>query len=157
MSHDTLSQLAISVRKSATNTLTVSVTNHHDATLTLLRWKSPLDPLALQLGVFGFTPSDGGSALEIPTIQVRRKMPPGPDSLVTIEPGQTKEQELQLREPIVPLDKLKGEVTVSCQGRWTSVWQKRAEEISIEALDALDAGDEVLTGEFAITPVVLSF
>ncbi|KAM0807686.1 hypothetical protein AB5N19_08026 [Seiridium cardinale] len=158
MSADALSHLAVSVRKSASYTLTFSVTNQNDVPITLLRWESPLDPLALSLGVVKlFVPADSEDALDIPTIQVRRKMPPGPDSLITIEPGSTAEGSIELKEPRVPLDKLKGDVKVSCKGRWTSVWQKRADQVSQKELEELNAGKEALSGEYSVDPATLTF
>lgn len=158
MASGTLSHLAVSIRKSASNDLTFSVTNNHDEPITLLRWESPLDPLAVKLGkVKLFAPADSKEALDIPIIMVRRKMPPGQESLVTIEPGATAESTIELREPLVPVDKLKGDVKVSYQGRWVSAWQKRADKISPKELEDLNAGEEALSGDYSMEPVTLNF
>ncbi|KAK6197022.1 NRPS protein [Pestalotiopsis sp. IQ-011] len=158
MSNGALSQLAVSVRKSASNDLTFSVTNNHAAPITLLRWESPLDPLALKLGkVRLFAPADSKEALDIPIIMVRRKMPPGTESLVTIEPGETAESSIELKEPLVPVDKLTGHVKVSYQGRWVSAWQKRADQISPKELEDLNAGEEALSGDYSMEPVTVGF
>jgi hypothetical protein len=138
--------------------LTFSVTNNHDAPITLLRWESPLDPLALKLGkVKLFAPADSEEALDIPIIMVRRKMPPDQDSLVTIEPGQTADSTIELKQPLVPVDKMKGDVKVSYHGRWVSAWQKRADEISPEELEELNAGKEALSGDYSMDPVTVTF
>ncbi|KAH8198799.1 hypothetical protein TruAng_007022 [Truncatella angustata] len=158
MSTDPLSRLAVSVRKSASHTLTFSVTNNHDAPITILKWETPLDPLALKVGkVKLFAPADSNDALDFPTIQVRRKMPPGQDQLVTILPGDTKESSVELDVPFFPVDQLKGDVKITCQGRWVSAWQKTADEISPKELEELNAGDEALSGEYEMVPVTVNF
>lgn len=158
MSKDVLSHLAVSVRKSASQELTFSVTNNHDTPITFLKWESPLDLSVLKLGgVKLFAPADSDDALDIPTIQIRRKMPPDEGSLVTFEPGETKEQSIELKEPVVPIDKLKGDVMITVQGRWVSVWQKRVDEISPKELEELNTGDEAVEGEYSIEPVVVHF
>ncbi|XXG96368.1 hypothetical protein Hte_002650 [Hypoxylon texense] len=142
-------KLQVSVRQVSTSPpkLGIAVTNTHAGPVTVLTWDSPLDPLALQLGVLSFfaAADDGGtgtsfsSPIDIPTIQVRRKMPPGADSLVTIAAGQTREQELELREPIVPLGRLRGTtVRVVCNGEWRSVWASEADAVSKDSLENAD-------------------
>lgn len=156
---DTLSRLKVSVRKTAPTTITFTVTNHHDAPLTVLRWESPLDPLAIQLGVVQFfSPADSSSPLDIPTMQVRRRVPPNQESLITIGPGQSVENSLELREPIVPIDQLKGkEVKLASQGKWVCVWPKTADQLSPKELEELGGGDEVLSGDISMDPVVVDF
>jgi hypothetical protein len=155
---DTLSQLKVSVRKSAPVAITFAVTNNHDSPLTVLRWDSPLDPSAIQLGVLQFfSPPDSSSPLDIPTIRVRRRVPPSQDSLVTLAPGQTVEQSLELKEPIVPVDQLKGEVKVACQGKWLCVWAKTADQLSSKELEELGVGEQALSGDISMEPLVLSF
>ncbi|KAH8682614.1 hypothetical protein BX600DRAFT_544955 [Xylariales sp. PMI_506] len=156
MPHDPLSDLVISVRKSAEFTLTVSVTNQGDGPLTILAWESPLDPAALQLGVVKLQVA--GSPLDIPTIHIRRKVPPSPESLVTIEPGQAAEQQIRLGEPLVSPDRLTGEVKVLLEGRWVAVWQVRREDLEPRMLENIGVGEEGgLTGPFSMEPHVLEF
>ncbi|KAI0025310.1 hypothetical protein F4780DRAFT_426791 [Xylariomycetidae sp. FL0641] len=149
------SNLKVSVRQSNLSPpkLTLGVTNTHSDPVTILSWNSPLDPLALQLGLLSFYPSGSDKPIEIAAIQIRRKMPPGADALVTIPPGETKEQELELREPIVPLKQLKGNVKVVCKGEWTSVWPSKADDVSAESLEKLGASDGASTGSFESDPV----
>ncbi|KAI1850875.1 hypothetical protein JX265_004931 [Neoarthrinium moseri] len=158
MPEDTLSRLVVSVRHSGSYSLTFSVTNKHDAPLTVLKWQSPFDPSAVHQGVLKlYSPADSDMPLDIPIVQIRRRMPPGRDALVTIEPGQTAEHQVELKEPVVPIDKLKGDVKISGQGRWLSVWQKRADEVSAKELEDLGGGDQTLTGDYVIEPVTVTF
>jgi hypothetical protein len=145
MSHEpfSLSFLSISIKQSNLSPpkLTLSVTNNYTAPITILKWDSPLDPLVLQLGHISLTPKGASQPLELPQIQIRRKMPPGKDALINLAPGDTRHNEVELREAIVPLDKLKGGIQVVCKGSFTSVWTAKSEEISEESLNNLGAGD----------------
>jgi hypothetical protein len=120
-------------------------------------WDSPLDPLAVQLGLLSFTPEGKDTPIDIPTIQVRRIMPPGDDAFVTIAPGQTEERDVLLKKPIVPLDQLQGKVTVVCKGEWKSVWPAKKEDISSESLRNPGSDDDAFKGSFESEPVTVEF
>ncbi|KAI8949916.1 hypothetical protein F4801DRAFT_551528 [Xylaria longipes] len=154
MSDQVLSALKVSVQQTSSSPpkLKISVTNTHSSPVTVFTWNSPLDPLAVQLGLLSFTP-EGKDAINIPTIQVRRLMPPGDDAYVTIEPGQAEEREVLLRRPMTPLDELQGKVTVVCKGEWKAVWASKKEEISAESLRNTGADDAALKGSFESEPV----
>ncbi|KAI1262390.1 hypothetical protein F5Y18DRAFT_158560 [Xylariaceae sp. FL1019] len=153
MSDPVVSALKVSVRQSSSSpsTLVLGVTNTHSSPVTLLRWDSPLDPSALKLGVLAFTPEGSDSSVEIPTIQIRRLMPPGDDQFVTIEPGHTEEREISLDNPIFPTDKLQGKGKVVCKGHWRSVWGSKKEDVSSEELKSPGTG-QALTGAFESEP-----
>lgn len=155
MSDAVLSALEVSVRQASSSPpkLTISVANTHSSPVTVFIWNSPLDPLALQLGLLSFTPEGKDSPIDLPTIQVRRLMPPGDDAFVTIEPGQTEEREVLLKEPMVPLDQLQGKAKVVCKGEWKSVWASKKEDISAESLRDPGTDGAALTGSFESGPV----
>lgn len=150
MSDQVLSALKVSVQQASSSPpkLKIGVTNTHSSAVTVFTWNSPLDPLAVQLGLLSFTP-EGKDTVNIPTIQVRRLMPPGDDAYVTIEPGQTEEREVLLKRPMVPLDELQGKVTVVCKGEWKAVWASKKEDISTESLRNTGADDAALKGNFS--------
>ncbi|KAH9896327.1 hypothetical protein F4778DRAFT_745970 [Xylariomycetidae sp. FL2044] len=150
MSDSVPSKLKVTVRQTSTSPpkIAIGVTNTDSDPVTILTYNSPLDPLAVQLGLLTFTPESSENPIDIPTIQVRRKMPPGPESLVTIEPDQTQEQELELKAPVVPLDKLRGHVQVVCRGDWMSIWRSTAEDISESSLKDAGAGEDAFRGSF---------
>ncbi|OTA57890.1 hypothetical protein K449DRAFT_385951 [Hypoxylon sp. EC38] len=149
---DIISKLKVSVRQVSASPpkLGIAVTNTHSGAVTILSWNSPLDPLALQLGLVSFVPagSDDSTPIHIPSIQIRRKTPPGPESLITLGAGQTKEQELELKAPIVPLEKLRGRATVVCEGEWVSVWPSEADAITKESLEKVGASEDAFRGRF---------
>lgn len=138
----------------ATPSLSVSVKNTHPSTtLTLLRWDSPLDPLALQLGLVSVTPAGAQAPIDMPTIKVSRAVPPGADSLVTLRPGESASSVVELREMFVPKATwAQGKVEVSMKGRWAAVWPGLGKDDllgDVQKLSALGGGgDGVLTGEW---------
>ncbi|KAI0401533.1 hypothetical protein F4802DRAFT_609369 [Xylaria palmicola] len=158
MSDSVLSALEVSVQQASSSPpkLKIGVTNRHSGPVTVFTWNSPLDPLAVQLGLLSFTP-EGKDTVDIPTIQLRRVMPPGDDAYVTIEPGQTEEREVLLKKPMVPLDQLQGKVTVVCKGEWKAVWASRKGDISAESRKNGGADDAALTGSFESKPVDVEF
>ncbi|GME39315.1 hypothetical protein GTA08_BOTSDO08011 [Neofusicoccum parvum] len=142
------SHLALSVRQTATSppTLALALTNTHPSSpLTLLVWDSPLDPLALQLGLVEITPAGAGAApLPLPSIKVSRLLPPGEDALVTLAPGEVRERELVLREPVVPWKEVRGgKARVVVRGRWRAVWE--GEGVGREAVEGMEGA---MTGEW---------
>ncbi|KAI1409981.1 hypothetical protein F5Y13DRAFT_168710 [Hypoxylon sp. FL1857] len=149
---DVISKLKVSVRQVSASPpkLGIAVTNTHSGPVTILSWNSPLDPLAFQLGLVSFTPagSDDDGPLQLPIMKIRRIMPPGPESLITIGAGQSKEQELELRAPIVPLERLRGRVSVACEGEWMSVWPSEADAITKESLERAGASEDAFRGRF---------
>lgn len=138
----------------ATPSLSVSVKNTHPSTpLTLLKWDSPLDPLALQLGLVSVTAAGTSTPIDMPTIKVSRAMPPGADSLVTLQPGESSSSIVELRDTFVPKDTwAQGKAKASMKGRWAAVWPGLDKDELLgdpEKLSALGGGgDGVLTGEW---------
>ncbi|KAI1492812.1 hypothetical protein F5X96DRAFT_316744 [Biscogniauxia mediterranea] len=155
MSESVIPSLKVAVRQvsSSPPTLAIGVTNTHSSPVTVLSWNSPLDPLAVQLGLVSFTPAGSNGPVEIPKLMVRRKLPPGPESLVTIEPGETKEQVLELKERVVPLETLRGKVRVVCHGSWMGVWASKADDIAPESLESLGVSEDGSGGKFESQPV----
>jgi len=130
-------------------TLAVTVTNNHDAVLTLLNWDSPLDPAAVALGVFSITPEGASAPLDLPTITFRRVMPPPPENLITLQPGKSTTVAVSFQEPAVPVTELGKKARVRCQGTWAATWPGfTAEQLTPEVLDKLQFSDQAVTGPF---------
>ncbi|GAP88631.1 hypothetical protein SAMD00023353_3300740 [Rosellinia necatrix] len=155
MSGPVVSALKVSLRQESSSPpkLTIGVTNTHSGPVTVFTWDSPLDPLAVQLGLLSFTPEGSDGPVDIPVMQVRRLMPPGDDAYVTIEPGKTEEREVILKKPMVPLDQLQGKVKVVCKGTWKSVWAARKEDIPADSLKNPGTDDDAFKGSFESEPV----
>lgn len=137
-----------------TPSLSVSVKNTHPSTpVTLLKWDSPLDPLALQLGLVSVTPAGAQAPIDMPAIKVSRAMPPGADSLVTLQTGESADSVVELRDTFVPEDTwAQGKAKVSMKGPWAAVWPGLGKDDLLGDLEKLSAlgggGDGVLTGEW---------
>ncbi|TEA14274.1 putative secreted protein [Colletotrichum sidae] len=153
-----LSNLNIRIRQPSTSppTVALSVTNDHTSPITLLRWNSPLDPLVLQLGILTVTPEGEDTPLHIDAIQLRRLMPPPDNDIVTLLPGESSEQEVILRETILPFDKLGKTPRVAVKGRWHAVWPTTRDQISQETIEKLGFGEGALTGEFESEAVAVA-
>lgn len=149
-----LSHLTISLRQVSSNPITLAITVQNDnaVPITLLTWDSPLDPLALQLGVLSITPSGSSTSLDIPTIKVSRKMPPGEDSLVEIPAGQvSKENVIVLKEMLVgnQLREMQvKKVSVECKGTWRAVWAASRGELQAENIERMGTDEGAVSGEF---------
>ncbi|KAF9870634.1 hypothetical protein CkaCkLH20_11940 [Colletotrichum karsti] len=145
-----LSKLTVRIRQSSTSppTLTLSVTNDHTSPLTILRWNTPLDPVALAVGVLSVTPEGEDTPLELDLIALKRLMPPPEDDIVTLHPGESREQEVVLREPALPFDKLGKKPRIAAKGKWQTVWPTTADKLSKETIEKLQFGDGVLSGDF---------
>lgn len=128
---DPSSALAVSISStdegssssSSPPTVKLSVTNNHNQPITVLRWDTPLDPMAFKLGVLSLYKGDG-TPLELMTASVRRLMPPAEDQFITIAPGETAVNEVELGAPVVSEDLgLEGKkIEVQASGQWTYAW-----------------------------------
>jgi hypothetical protein len=146
-----LAKVDVSVKQTATSppSISVTVTNNYDTVLTLLNWNSPLDPAATALGVFSFTPDGASAPLDIPTIAFRRVMPPPPDNLITLQPGESKTSHFTFEDPAVPVGELGKKAKLQCSGDWASAWPGyTAAELTPEKLDQLQYGDSAVSGPF---------
>lgn len=140
--------LSLEQKATAPPTITVTVKNNNDHPVTVLRYGSPLDALALQLGLLSVTPAGADAPLEIPVVQVRRMWPPKPDMLVTIAPGETATSDIVLKKPAVSPENLGGKASVVLKGQWDAVWSKVKEDISSESLKNIKDNDEVASGDY---------
>ncbi|KAM0421087.1 hypothetical protein ACHAPT_011158 [Fusarium lateritium] len=129
-------------------TLVVTVKNNNEGPVTILTYGSPLDTLAPQLGMLYITPASETEPLEITQLEVQRQWPPADDALVEIAPGEKKELELTLMEPVMPMDLVFGKATVQLKGKWQAVWPTEKSAVDKKALEAGGAGEDALTGSF---------
>lgn len=147
-------QIDVSVTSKEPPTISVTVKNVHPSiVVTILKWESPLDPAALGLGLISITPAGAAEPLRINTLKISRAMPPGANSLVTLGPGESATNVVELREPVVPgsVWTAPGQATVSLKGRWMAVWPDLTKEELQEdgqKLQGVGAGVGSLTGSW---------
>lgn len=148
-----LSQLHVSLSQASSKSppaVSIKVTNNSPSPVTILSWESPLDPLALSLGLFSITPEGASEPMEIDRVMVSRKTPPGDDSLISLGPGESRENQVVLKEILVPAEKLKGKKSkVEVKGRWMGVWPKPRGELSGDAIEKGAHGGGAVAGTFA--------
>jgi hypothetical protein len=108
------------------------------STFTLLKWNTPLDPQASNLGVFQLVDAETGEEVKQDIIKIGRKMPPSREDLQEISPGTEHAIEIVLDKPWMP-QKKPATYKVTARGAFHGVWEKPAGEISAEELDAYSA------------------
>lgn len=149
-----LSNLTISLRQISSDPITLAVTvkNNNASPVTILTWDSPLDPLALQLGTLAITPDGSSSPLDIPIIKVSRKLPPGEDSLVELDAGQTSRENVVVLKEMVVGKQLREtnteKVSVKCKGQWRAVWATSRKDLDAESIQGMGTDERALPGEF---------
>lgn len=137
--------------------IVATVTNDNAFPVSILKYESPLDPLVLALGKLQITPAGADAPLDLPKIAVRRVWPPTRDQLVTLEPGESQQNPVPLREQVVPPGDLAGEVSIELKGRWQAVWSKRKEDIDDGSLENPNVSPEVEHGEYATGKLKVHF
>ncbi|KAI0865128.1 hypothetical protein F4860DRAFT_500808 [Xylaria cubensis] len=159
-----LSNLRLNVTQSsvAQPAISVSVTNTHSSIpVTILKWNSPLDSAALGLGLVHVIPAGTTQPVHIDSIKINRLMPPTADSLVTLLPGESATNTIELRDPIVPKCVWDtGPVKVRMSGRWMAAWPELTKEEVLsdtQRLQSVGAGVGSLIGNWETDYVELSY
>ncbi|KAK7185282.1 hypothetical protein DPSP01_000927 [Paraphaeosphaeria sporulosa] len=115
--------------------LLVTLKNNNPTTpFTLLKWNTPLDPQAANLGLFTLVDEEGK---EIPTegLKVNRLMPPSAEDLVTVAPGTEEAHEVVMDKPWLP-ERKPAKYKVSVKGAFSGVWDKYGGDIGTGQLEA---------------------
>ncbi|RYC65389.1 hypothetical protein CHU98_g825 [Xylaria longipes] len=159
-----LSNLRLNVTQSpiAQPAISVSVMNTHSSIpVTILKWNSPLDSAALGLGLVHVIPAGSTQPIHIDAIKVSRLMPPTADSLVTLLPGESATNTIELREPIVPKRVWDaGPAKVKISGRWMAVWPELTKEdvlSNTQRLQSIGAGVGSLIGDWESEYIEVSY
>lgn len=142
--------LSISIGQTSSSppTVLVTVENKNSEPVTILSYGSALDPLALQTGLLSIKPDGAQGPLDIPKIQVQRQWPPPADAVIGIEAGGSARNEIVLREPIVPMEKVGGKAAVQLKGRWDAVWAKDKGGVNAAALESGSTDGDAFSGNF---------
>ncbi|KAL3491032.1 hypothetical protein BJX62DRAFT_206044 [Aspergillus germanicus] len=122
--------------------VTASVTNNAESTVTLLNWGSPLDPRANILGVFEIRNADSDEPVSLDEIKFRRVLPAPREDFVQIPAGNSVEVKVTI--PRAPLEQGK-RYTFRARGWWQAVWEASLQDVPPEDLKELTGA---LRGEF---------
>ncbi|KAL7918029.1 hypothetical protein ACQKWADRAFT_305231 [Trichoderma austrokoningii] len=81
--------LRVAISQSGTSPLTITstVVNDNEHTVTFLVYNLPLATAAPSIGLLSITPDGASQPLDLPELQIQRQWPPGPDSLIQLEPS----------------------------------------------------------------------
>jgi hypothetical protein len=109
--------------------------NSPDTPYTLLKWGTPLDPAALNTGVFNIMNKETGDEVEQLVVQINRKMPPPQEELVTVAPGAEEEFTVVFDKPWMPQQK-PAKYKIKAQGNFMGVWNKYGTDLTEGDLDA---------------------
>jgi hypothetical protein len=116
-------------------TLLVTLKNTSpDKPYTLLKWNTPLDSSALNIGVFTIVHADSGEEVQQAGLMINRKMPPAREELVTIQPGEKEEVEVAFTKPWMPEGPAK--LKVKAEGDYAGCWEREAGDVKDGDLDA---------------------
>jgi hypothetical protein len=147
-------QISLEQKQGAsTPTVIVEVSNLNTSTVSILSYDSPLDPLALQLGLLLITPAGASEPLDLPRIQLRRVWPPTDEHLVSIGPGEIAINEVGLKSIMVNPDDLSPNPTIQLKGWWQAVWTRGKNEVHKESLENPQHATDAFRGDFLSEPL----
>jgi hypothetical protein len=102
---------------------------------TLLKWGTPLDAQALNLGLFKLVDSGTGEEIQVDKIMISRLMPPSRHDLVTMAPGTEEATEVVFNKPWMPKTK-PAVYRVRAEGTFAGVWDRYGNDVVDSELEA---------------------
>lgn len=147
-----LSDIKVTIEQTSSNIppkIKATVTNTGDKPLTFIEYDSPLDKAIFALGKIQIVPDGETTPIRLSVIQYRRIWPPQEDSLVELLPGESKSQEVEIREPTVRPDKLPKKATAKMGGRWMGVWQMAKKDVVEKYFPDMEDHTSYKTGDFS--------
>jgi hypothetical protein len=146
MPHSTLNNgvpgfnMSLSQKSQDPPTLVVTLENNDpDTPYTVLKWGTPMDPYALDTGVFSIVDEVSHHEVEQTTVHVTRKMPPPPNQLLTLAPGMREEFEVVFNKPWMPKHR-PAMYKVSAKGIFKGAWAKHGGDVTKTELYAYAEG-----------------
>ncbi|ORY00745.1 hypothetical protein BCR34DRAFT_494395 [Clohesyomyces aquaticus] len=144
------------ISKDPPSVLVTLKNTHPSTTFTVLKWSTPLDPNALNLGVFKLTDVDSKEEITIDRLMINRMMPPSRDDLQEISPGTEHATEVVFDRPWMH-SKKPAKYQVKAEGEFKAVWEKPAGEITAKELEELFGGGSALNNrQFETEEVVVA-
>lgn len=116
--------------------LLVTLKNNNPSTpFTLLKWGTPLDSQASNLGVFKLVDEETGSEVPTDILMLNRKMPPSKEDLVTVAPGTEEATEVVFDKPWMP-GKMPAKYKVKAEGSFAGIWGQYGGDLEESDLEA---------------------
>jgi hypothetical protein len=140
--------LTLSQTSASPPTVRATVTNNNAHPVTIVTYNSPLDSIAMALGLLVITPSGASEPLELQIIKASRLWPPKSDSLVGLGPGESATNDLVLKRPTVPMEKLGSKAMVHLRGTWMGVFAKSKDELTADDLENMSTRPYAFQGDF---------
>lgn len=109
--------------------------NNPSSPFTLLKWNTPLDPQAANLGLFKLVDEETGKEIPTDGLKVNRLMPPSEEDLVTVAPGTEEAHEVVMNKPWLP-EKKPAKYKVSVSGNFLGIWDKYGGDLETSDLEA---------------------
>lgn len=109
--------------------------NNPSSPFTILKWGTPLDPQAANLGLFKLVDEETGKDIPTDGLKINRLMPPSEDDLVTVAPGTEEAHEIVLNKPWLPTKK-PAKYKVSVHGKFTGIWDRYGADVKLSDLEA---------------------
>jgi hypothetical protein len=122
------------ISKNPPSLLVALKNSHPKTTYTVLKWGTPLDPQAANLGIFKIQDADTGEEVKTDIIKIGRKFPPPRDDLQEIEPGTEQATEIVLDKPWMP-QKKPAKYKIYVEGEFHGVWEKPASEVQTKEVE----------------------
>lgn len=136
--HDGVPGLELRLSQISKNPPSLLVTlknNHPSSAFTVLKWNSPLDPQAANLGLFKIVDGETGETVPTDGLKVSRLMPPGEEDLVTIAPGTEEAHEVVMNKPWLP-ERRPAMYKVSISGKFSGLWDKYGGDVQTSDREA---------------------
>ncbi|KAG5928153.1 hypothetical protein E4U53_002738 [Claviceps sorghi] len=155
-----ISNLEVSLKQTCASPPAIQaiVTNKNSFSVTVVTYDSPLDNLALKLGLVSITPEGSSSPIPLPVFQARRMWPPPADSLVTIAAGGSAVSDIDMGGLDFDEELLESgsRASVTLVGKWHAVWPTGKDSVENFNLGGVDPVTDVYSGSFASKSLAIS-
>lgn len=138
------------ISKNPPSLLVTLKNNNPSSPFTILKWGTPLDSAATNIGVFKLVNAETGEEVKQDGLMINRMMPPSQEDLVTVAPGTEEATEVVFDKPWMPKDPAKYKVVAA--GEFKGVWDRDSAHVKASELEAYT--DSPLSGRTFATEEV---
>lgn len=127
-----------------------TITNRNPFAVSFLDYDSPVDELALQLGLVELTPAAPADAepVALDSIKVNRLWPPKVDFVREIAAGGSVSGEVAVRPRNVPFERLGDRFFAQMKGEWRAVMAMPKSDVTKEFLEHIPARPNTYQGKY---------